>query len=192
VRIVLAAGGTVVGHVYDEKHAPVAGADIRFDAVSAVVESAADAKTDEAGAYRLAGAPSGLFSLRVQKQGFRVKLLSGLRVDGAGALTEDVTLAAGADGGPGLDMAGIGASIDQTAQGFVVRFVLPGGPAATAGIREGDRFVRVDADETDGLSITDLLQHLRGQEGTTVGVAVVRPETGERIDVVLVRAAITR
>jgi len=37
-----------------------------------------------------------------------------------------------------------------------------------------------------------VVQRLRGTAGTTVGVSVDRPATGERIDVVMVRATIVR
>ncbi len=53
VRIVLDAGGTVMGHVFDEHHAPLAGVELRFDAVSSVVDSSAHAQTDDTGQYRL-------------------------------------------------------------------------------------------------------------------------------------------
>ena len=62
VRIVLPAGGSVVGHVFDERHMPIEGVDLRFDAVSSVIESNAHTQTDAAGQYRLAGAPTGPFT----------------------------------------------------------------------------------------------------------------------------------
>ena len=106
VRIVLPLGGTVTGHVFDEHHAPLAGVELRFDAVSSVMDSSARATTDDAGQYRLEGAPTGPFTLRAQKDGYRIRMISGLRVDARGTLAQDVVLNA-VDGGAGLEFAGI-------------------------------------------------------------------------------------
>jgi hypothetical protein len=191
VRIVLVRGGTVIGHVYDERHTPIAGVDVRFDAVSSVLESSADAKSDDAGGYRLEGAPQGPFTLRVQKEGFRLRLLSGLRVDPRGVLTLDVSLTT-FDGGAGLEYAGIGASLQQTPDGILLGNVFPGEPAERAGLRSGDRILQIDGEQASAMSVADVLQRLRGEAKTTVGVSVVRPDTGETLDLMVARAAIVR
>ena len=187
VRITLTAGGVVTGRVVDEKRAPIAGADLRFDAVSSVFDSKATAKTDAAGLYRLEGAPSGPFTVRVEKEGYRVRLLTGLRVDALGTLAQDVTLTV-ADGGGGVELGGIGATLRPGRDGVTIVGVYPGDPADRAGLRAGDRIVRIDGEDADGMSLADALQRLRGQAGTSVGVTVVRG--GETLDLMVVRAAI--
>jgi len=189
VRIVLTAGGTVVGHVYDDHHAPLAGVDLRFDSVSSTVESASIAKSDESGQYRLEGAPQGPFTLRAQKDGYRVLLLSGLRVDPKATLAQDLSLH-GLDGGPGLEFGGIGANVGQAPEGITVSAVFPGDPADRAGLRVGDRILRVDGEEADGMSLADVLQRLRGPAGTVVGVTVQR--AGDTVDLVIPRSVIVR
>ncbi len=191
VRIVLVSGGSVIGHVFDERRVPLEGVDLRFDAVSSVVDSSAHAETDGAGQYRLEGAPVGPFTLRAQKAGFRVRMLSGLRVDSRGTLTKDIALSA-VDGGAGLEFGGIGANLTQTPEGPAFGAVFAGDPAERAGLRAGDRILGIDADSTEGMSIADALQRLRGEAGTTVGVSVQRPKTGETVDVLIERAAIVR
>jgi membrane-associated protease RseP (regulator of RpoE activity) len=191
VRIALLPGGSVSGHVWDDHHAPLAGVDVRFDALSSVVDSTASAKTDDGGGYRLDGAPAGPFTMRVQKDGYRVRLISGLRVDPKGTLAQDVTLTA-LDGGGGLELGGIGASLRPTREGVAFASVGEGDPAERAGLRGGDRIVRIDGEDATGMSLADVLQRLRGPVGTTVGVAVERPKSGETIEVVVVRAAIVR
>jgi len=181
----------VAGHVFDEHHAPLAGVELRFDAVSSVVDSSARATTDEAGQYRLEGAPVGPFTLRAQKEGFRIRMISGLRVDSHGTLAQDVILNA-ADGGAGLEFAGIGANLMPTPEGLTLSAVGPGDPAERAGLRAGDRILAIDAETTDGMSLADALQRLRGEAGTSVGVSVHRPKTGETVDVTIERAAIVR
>jgi S1-C subfamily serine protease len=189
VRIVLASGGVVTGRVEDDQHGPLAGVDLRFDAVSSVLDSRASATTDAAGRYRLEGAPSGPFTLRVQKDGFRVRLVSGLRVAAGETLRRDVTLAA-INGGPQLELGGIGAALDGNGGRVALGGVFPGDPADRAGLRAGDRILSVDGEPTDGMSMADVLQRLRGEPGTSVGISVQRPQTGETVDVTLERGTI--
>jgi hypothetical protein len=191
VRIVLSRGGTVTGRVFDEHHAPLPGVDLHFDAVSSAVDSHSDASTDDAGQYRLEGAPAGPLTLRVHKDGFRMKLVSGLRVDSGATLRQDITLVA-LDGEGGMELGGIGATLEQTAGGVFLRDVFSGDPAARAGLRAGDLVLSVDGEPTQGMSVADVLQRLRGEPGTSVGVSARRPETGETVDLTIVRATIVR
>jgi hypothetical protein len=179
----------VVGRVLDEGHTVLADVDLSFDAVSSVVNSKASARTDDRGQYRLEGAPAGPFTLRVHKDGYRVKLISGLRVDSGKTLQHDVILVA-VDGGPGLELGGIGATLQQTREGVALRDVFPDDPAGRAGLRAGDRIERIDGDSVQGLSLADVLQRLRGEAGTSVGVSARRPETGETVELTIVRGTI--
>lgn len=187
-RIVVPDGGSVTGHVYDEHRVALEGVDVRFDSVSSVIESRANATTDRAGMYRIDGAPAGPFTLRVAQQGYRTRLLSGLRVDSHRALTQDVALTA-IDGGPGLELSGIGANLVQTQGGISFGAVFTGDPAERAGLRAGDHVLSVDGEETDRMSVVDALQRLRGEVGTPVSVSVQRP-SGEILDVLIMRASI--
>jgi hypothetical protein len=189
VRIVLGAGGAVIGHVYDDRRAPVAGVRLVFDRVSTIVEGTASATSDDTGAFRLEGAPDGPFTLLAQKDGYRVRMLSGLRVASGGTLTQDVTLTV-ADGGATFELGGIGAGLAARADGIVFTSVFPGDPAERGGLRPGDRVVRIDGEDTAGMSVTDALQRLRGEVGTSVGISVRRDGADEPVDVVLVRATI--
>jgi hypothetical protein len=191
VRIVMLAGGSVSGRVFDERHAPLEGVDLRFDAVSSVVDSTARTQTDGVGQYRLDSAPAGPFTLRVEKDGFRIRLLSGLRVDAHGTLMRDITLTS-VDGGAGLELGGVGAALTQTPDGIAFSAVFPGTPAERAGLRADDRVLGIDGESTDGMSVADALQRLRGEAGTSVGVSVRRPKTSETVDVTIERATIVR
>ena len=191
VRIVVPRGGTLTGLVSDDGHAPLVGAEVRFDQVSSVVQSSAVAQTDANGSYELGAAPAGPLSLVVRKDGFRTRLVSGIRVEPGTTRRQDVTLAA-LDGGPRLELGGIGAALTQTGPGVWLGEVFPGDPAASAGLRMGDRILRVDGEATDGMSLADVLQRLRGEPGTSVGVSVVRPETGESVDLTIVRGRVVR
>jgi hypothetical protein len=191
VRIVLSAGGIVAGHVYDDRHTPLEGVELSFDQVSSIAVSRSRARTDESGAYRLEGAPAGLFTLRASKSGYRLRMTAGLQVASGATLTQDLTLT-GSDGGGGLELGGIGATIEQTGAGIILRTVFPGDPAEKAGFQSGDRLVRVDGEPTEGMSVADVLQHLRGTPGTSVGISVRRGSSSglETVDAVVVRAVV--
>jgi len=192
VRIVLSRGGTVTGRVFDEHHTPLAGVDMHFDAVSSAIDSRAEALTDEGGQYRLEGAPSGPLTLRVHKDGYRMKLVSGLRVDPGATLRQDITLVALDGGGGGLELGGVGATLEQRPEGIFLREVFPTDPAGRAGLRPGDRILGIDGESTQGMSMADVLQRLRGEAGTSVGVSAERPETGETVELTIVRGTIVR
>jgi hypothetical protein len=187
VKIVITQGGIVMGRVEDDQRAPLAGVELDFDSVSAVAGSDAVATTDGSGRYRLEGAPTGLFTVRVHKPGYRLKLVSGLSVASGRTLTKDVALTP-MDGGPGLELGGIGANLAPAGNGVALAAVLPGDPADRAGLHAGDQILRIDGEETAGLSVVDAIQRLRGEPGTIVGVSVDR--AGETLDVVITRGAL--
>jgi C-terminal processing protease CtpA/Prc len=118
-------------------------------------------------------------------------MMSGLRVGSRGTLTQDVVLTS-LDGGATFEFGGIGASLEPTADGIAFGMIFPGNPAERAGLQGGDRILRIDGDDAAGLSVADVLQRLRGQAGTTVGVTVRRPGTGQTMEFVVERAAIVR
>jgi hypothetical protein len=188
VRIVLVDGGSVVGRVTDEVHAPLAGALLAFDATSSVIDTGIGATTDGDGRYRLDGAPLGSFTIRVWKAGYRMRFLAALSVAPHATLTRDIVLTA-FDGSAGTELGGIGANVTQTTDGIAFGNVFPGDPADRAGVHPGDRILRVDGEETDRMSVADVLQRIRGEAGTTVGLSVQRAN-GDTTDVVVTRGLI--
>jgi carboxyl-terminal processing protease len=84
---------------------------------------------------------------------------------------------------------GIGISLVSEDDRALIEEVFAGGSAADAGLRPGDEIVAVDGDPVDEAVTTDIVGMIRGPEGTSVTVTVVRPG-GERIEVRLTRAAV--
>lgn len=69
---------------------------------------------------------------------------------------------------------GIGVEIKPGEQGVLVKKVLPGGPAAEAGMQSGDLIVAVNGRELAGQSMDYAVDLITGQVGSQVQVAVVR------------------
>lgn len=86
-------------------------------------------------------------------------------------------------------LSGIGVTLGLDGGALTVMEVYPNSPAERAGIRVGDRFVRVDGLATDGMTPADATSHLRGHVGSAVTVEVARG--AERLSLELVRAEIT-
>lgn len=70
--------------------------------------------------------------------------------------------------------AGIGASVQQKNSEIVLTSVLAGTPAEKAGLKPGDVITAVDGQSTRGWTADDAVNHIRGQAGTQVRLAVDR------------------
>jgi carboxyl-terminal processing protease len=69
---------------------------------------------------------------------------------------------------------GIGVTINQRNGRLYVLGVIPGMPAAKAGLRYGDALVSVNGLPAQDWTQTDALKHVRGKAGTTVQLAIER------------------
>jgi carboxyl-terminal processing protease len=73
---------------------------------------------------------------------------------------------------------GVGMQIGLVRDTATVMRVFPGSPAAQAGVRAGDRVVRVGAEGVTGIPLDQVTQRLLGPPGTSVEVQYHRPGTG--------------
>jgi len=191
VRITLARGATLAGRVLDAAtHRPVAGATVTLDAFTAPrAQSIRPATSDEQGAYALEGTPPGPFSVRVVRDGYRARIVTGLTTRGAPTLQQDIELHPVVDGGPaGDEFAGIGAFLAPSPKGVTFARLVPDGPAQQAGLRAGDLIRRIDGADASSLAIFECMQSLRGPDGSRVTVQVER--AGQRVDVTVQRRSL--
>jgi carboxyl-terminal processing protease len=73
------------------------------------------------------------------------------------------------------DFGGIGAELGANANGLVVIIApLPGTPAARAGFKAGDEILGVNGSSTDGLSVDQVVNLIRGDVGTKVTLTLFR------------------
>jgi carboxyl-terminal processing protease len=67
---------------------------------------------------------------------------------------------------------------------------MAGTPAAQAGIRSGDIIVSIDGTAVDTASVADAIQRMRGKEGSTVRVSVIREGAAEPMEFTLKRTRV--
>ncbi len=193
IRITLTRGGTVEGQVFEEDpRRPVPGARVSFDMTTSTHPEDRAVTSDAEGHFRLENAPPGAFSLRIQHEGHVTRLVTGLRVAPEATLQQDIALHLAGDGGASLEFGGIGALVGQTREGLAFSGVFPASPAGQAGILQGDLLRRIDGESTEGMSVADAIQRLRGEKGTPVRVGVVRGGSDNLIELRVIRGDIVR
>lgn len=69
---------------------------------------------------------------------------------------------------------GIGVTIRAEEQGYLIEKVTEGGPAAEAGLLAGDRMIAVDGRSIVGMEVNAGKELVRGEEGSTVSITVLR------------------
>jgi carboxyl-terminal processing protease len=74
---------------------------------------------------------------------------------------------------------------------LTVSDVFPDSPAKGAGLKKGDKIVKVDNEDVTVYSDADLIvKRIKGKEGTSVKITVYRPDLNEYVDFVMTRKAI--
>lgn len=79
------------------------------------------------------------------------------------------------------DYGGIGSYIMQRDGSSYISGPMEGAPAAKAGLRSGDKIIRVDSVDTSNMGSADVSSKLRGLAGTPVVVTVNRPFVADSI-----------
>ena len=85
-------------------------------------------------------------------------------------------------------MSGIGIIVTQDDEGrIVVVKPLPGTPAGSAGIREGDHIIAVNGEDVSDMVLENVVTLIKGEEGTSVDVTFFRPEEDRTFEISIVR-----
>ena len=87
---------------------------------------------------------------------------------------------------------GIGATVGPTEDGSRIIIVAPiaGSPAEEAGIKAGDIIFEVDGDDTEGWTVLEAVNRIRGKSGTPVRLKVQRIGQVELIEIKIIRGEI--
>ena len=80
-----------------------------------------------------------------------------------------------------LDYGGIGSFIMERDGSSFISYPMEGAPAANAGLRSGDKIIRVDSVDTSHMGSQEVTKLLRGQAGTPLTVTVQRPYVTDSI-----------
>ena len=85
---------------------------------------------------------------------------------------------------------GIGIEISMEKGRPVVVAPIEGTPAYKAGLRAGDIIVKINGEDTYGMSITDVVRKIKGEPGTYVELTIYRPDENKTFTVKIERAII--
>ena len=79
---------------------------------------------------------------------------------------------------------GIGAGVSQNVNTMEVTItkVYRGTPSEEAGLKNGDKVISVEGIDATTVEVSELVQYIRGEEGTTVHMVIYRPSTGETLE----------
>jgi carboxyl-terminal processing protease len=66
-----------------------------------------------------------------------------------------------------------------------------GSPADQSGVKAGDIIMEVDGEDVTSWSLSDVVDNIRGEEGTEVVLTLLRPEEGESLEIPITRGEIT-
>ena len=87
---------------------------------------------------------------------------------------------------------GVGMMVGGQSGKVLVMHPFSGSPAYKAGLRPGDIIVQVDGKSTEGLTLTEVVDLLKGPRGTKVRVSVNRPGVEQALDFEMTRDEISR
>jgi carboxyl-terminal processing protease len=85
---------------------------------------------------------------------------------------------------------GVGIEVSMEDEEVVVVSPLEGSPAAQAGIRSGDIIVTIDGVPVNTTSLADTIGRMRGKEGTSVKIGVLREGSPEPLQFILKRSRV--
>lgn len=82
---------------------------------------------------------------------------------------------------------GIGAQVGIEDGLPVIVAPIDGSPADRAGIKPGDIIIEVDGEDITTLPLNEVIDRIRGEEGTEVTLTLFRPEANESLEVKIIR-----
>lgn len=83
---------------------------------------------------------------------------------------------------------GIGAYLEDTDDGVIVKTPIKDSPAEKAGVKAGDIIRKVNKKDVEGISINELVKLIKGKKGTEVLIEFER--NGERVEISIIRDTI--
>jgi RNA polymerase sigma factor (sigma-70 family) len=139
------------------------------------------------GTFELTGIPPGPVSITIGAGGFHPKIEAGMTASDGGQIGPvTITLVKLKEGEqPQTELIGIGVKLVGVEDGLLVEAAIPNGGAEAAGIVAGDTVVAVDGIAVSKLGLDGAIAKIRGVEGTTVAITVLRG--GKPVPIVVTR-----
>ena len=177
VTVQLDASATVEGFITDaDGSAPISGAQIVLDDPAS--QNNPSAQTDADGFYRLDDLPSGVQRLRVEADGYVTEIFDAVDLPADGILEYDVEMIPATGGRDGFARHDIGAAFGMNDGDVEVMAIRPGTPAEDSELEVGDIVEAVDGQQTDEMSVDEVLQRIRGDRPEPVTLQVHRRGRG--------------
>ncbi|ERP32011.1 S41 family peptidase [Chitinivibrio alkaliphilus] len=85
------------------------------------------------------------------------------------------------------EFGGLGIQISIRDDVLTVMTPIAGTPAERAGIRSGDQIVKIDGESTEGISLENAVDKMRGEPGTDVTITISRSGETEPVDYTITR-----
>ncbi|MFN7252551.1 MAG: S41 family peptidase [Anaerobacillus sp.] len=82
---------------------------------------------------------------------------------------------------------GIGAEVSMTNGKVTIVAPFRDSPAEKAGLRPNDQIIKIDGEDTEGLSLHEAVLKIRGEKGTVVNLTIERPGVTEPIELPVTR-----
>ncbi|RVU41542.1 PDZ domain-containing protein [Lujinxingia sediminis] len=179
VNLQLHEGASVAGVVRDAiTDAPVPAAELLL-LESSTVLAPRSTIANPSGRFALAELPPGRVTLRVRARGYGTELVAGLELESGEELIHDIVLTPTDELEPALAFYGIGTSLHRERRHIIISSVMPGSSAEEAGLMPGDRITSVDGRSTQRLSLNQVIELIRGQEGTPITLGISRLGEGD-------------
>ncbi len=86
----------------------------------------------------------------------------------------------------GVELVGIGAVLEKRGDTLMIMNAVPGGGAAESGLGTGDEILSIDGASVKSMTLADAVSLLRGPEGTSVTLTVVKAGDNRRVPLVVI------
>lgn len=188
----LHAGGRLVGVVLERgTKKPIAGAHLEAEGAPdpQVVPVRSDAVTDADGHFELVGLGENTTGVFAWAPGHHARILSGFRIpegETYGPVTIELSaLEPGEE--PGIELAGIGTVLEKAGDVLRIGAVAPTGGAAEVGLGPGDAILAIDGVPVGPMTLAEAVPLIRGPEGSTVVLAVMKAGQQQIVTLVVPR-----
>jgi hypothetical protein len=195
VSIVLGEGARLFGRLVDaDSDEPLALALVTaagMDAGDSILPSLSSTVSDDEGHFELAGVDPGRTSIQANAFAHDGKIIPGIELEpGERHGPVEIALRPVADGErPKIEVTGIGVAIGPAEGALLIRDVIAGGGAESAGIAPGESILAVDGTTVVELGFEDAVQNIRGPVGTTVELELERLD-GSRVSLTVERRVV--